>query len=488
MSDERPLNDADAIPGIESSPLLAARASDDEGTAVTEVLDADPAEDPAPTIDAPAEPAPASPLAATATASYAHACQIVAIALSDLAEYNQAVGSLTQVLPTASAVASSRSGRDGQTARISRPAPDEASVPDTDVSARTRHRIPRRAAIGLGLAAVVALAAALLLASGAPSLFSRVEVADVERTLAADPDFMDGFASDDYVDPSAYELADVSITQVEEDGEGLVRVDATASLRNDSFESDCLAVLLFSRASQVENHPEFEGASVPDGAEWVGVVVQATAETRAIAGVTRDADFPEGFSARFDAKAQSCTYEHLEAIDLWFGERTITTPYTYAFDGVAWTRSAGEAVDSFAFGASALDGSFSASEGDAVRMGAFEISSFNATSGAFTIEYRASTAGLAPQTISGVIDCTVEPAPATDDTASYRQADGYVYAFRGDGTSTGGEGTSHIEGYLGLDGSIVFAFSGDYTKPAFLFGDPSNETMEVSGIVSRRDA
>ena len=75
--------------------------------------------------------------------------------------------------------------------------------------------------------------------------------------------------------------------------------------------------------------------------------------------------------------------------------------------------------------------------------------------------------------------------PASEGSGDFSQSDGYVYTFVGDGTSSAGDGASHIEGVLGLDGEIFFDFSGDYTKPAFLFGNPSNETMTISGSVGK---
>ena len=62
-----------------------------------------------------------------------------------------------------------------------------------------------------------------------------------------------------------------------------------------------------------------------------------------------------------------------------------------------------------------------------------------------------------------------------------------MYTFAGDGSSSAGDGAAHIEGEVfGLDGGeLFFDFSGDYTKPAFLFGNPTNETMSILGTVSK---
>ena len=228
-----------------------------------------------------------------------------------------------------------------------------------------------------------------------------------------------------------------------------------------------------------------ETATSPDG-EWLGTLSQSSATTRAIAGVTNDPDFPEGFSPTFDEASQTCSYTGVSALDMWFGSRKTSTPYTYAFDGQIWTRSAGEATEEFSYNADALAGYYSAQDGDAGRMASFRIVDFDASTGAFSIEYKATSSGFNPQTISGVIACQMTSEAAGEGSGSFRQADGFVYAFSGDGQSSGGDGAAHIEGVLGLDGSILFDFSGDYTKPAFLFGNPSNESMEISGSVVKQ--
>ena len=220
-------------------------------------------------------------------------------------------------------------------------------------------------------------------------------------------------------------------------------------LANEFFESDCTATLSFARASRADEYPDFDHVERDEGAAWIGYVAEASAETRALAGVSHDPEFPEGFDPSFDAESQTCAFTKEEPLDLWFGTRTVSTPYTYSFNGRAWTRAAGEAESSLAISPGALDGAYGSGEGDAVRMGAFKVVNFDAADNTFTIEYRASTSGLSPQTISGVISCTLEGSPAEEGRETYRQSDGYVYAFHGQGTSTGGEGTSQIEGYLG---------------------------------------
>lgn len=435
--------------------------------------------------------APGRALAKTATSTYAAACELVAIARRDLAEYNQAVSSLTQVLPTATATLQ-QGGRDGWTQALQRPSVAGAVDAQGADEEPKKRRVPRWVIVlivvlllgGAGVAGFFALGGPAYIAS----MLAEVDESAVAAVLEQDDAFMRGFASNDYVDESAYQLSGVRITQAVTEDDGSVLVDAEATLTNEFFKSDCLVHLVFVHASQADRYPSMqdaETATSPDG-EWLGTLSQSSATTRAIAGVTNDPEFPEGFSATFDEASQACAYTGVSSLDMWFGSRKTSTPYTYAFDGQAWTRTAGEPTEEFSYNADALAGYYSGQDGDAGRMSSFRIVDFDAATGSFSIEYKASSGGFNPQVISGVISCQMASEPAGEGSGSFRQADGFVYAFSGDGQSSGGDGAAHIEGVLGLDGSILFDFSGDYTKPAFLFGNPSNESMEISGSVAKQ--
>lgn len=417
-------------------------------------------------------------LAATATPAYADACAQASEALQDLLEHNLAMTSLTSVLPRQDAPLY-RAGRDGSTQAMPRVLEVEPPRPADDDPAPRRPRVSRRTALVL---AVVACAVGAFFTFGGPALFSQVTEADVERVLAADSSFMDGFASNDYVTPSAYELSDVRITQTQTDADGAVVVDATATLANESFSSDCLVILKFARAQDADRIPDLAGAQRIEGETWAGAIVQSSATTRAIAPVTSDPDFPRGLDVTFDAEAQTCSFESATTDELWFGVRTTTVPYTYSFDGESWSRSAGDASSSFALNADALAGAYAPSGSGAGAFSTFTVRGVDAGAAAFTIEYKATSGGLAPQTVTGIIECsfTIEP----DGDSSLRQSDGYVYAFTGEGTSSGGAGSSKIEGAIGLDGTLVVDATVDYTRPAFLFGSASDEQLAISGTLA----
>lgn len=417
-------------------------------------------------------------LAATATPTYADACAQASEALQDLLEHNLAMTSLTSVLPRQDAPLY-RAGRDGSTQAMPRVLEVDPPRPADDDPAPQRPRVSRRTALVL---AVVACAVGAFFAFGGPALFSQVTEADVERVLAADPSFMDGFASNDYVTPSAYELSDVRITQTQTDADGAVVVDATATLANESFSSDCLVILKFARAQDADRIPDLAGAQRIEGETWVGAIVQSSATTRAIAPVTSDPEFPQGLDVTFDAEGQTCSFESAATDELWFGVRMTIVPYTYSFDGESWSRSAGDASSSFALNADALAGAYAPSGSGAGAFSTFTVRGVDAGAATFTIEYKASSGGLAPQTVTGVIDCSITIEP--DGDSSLRQPDGYVYAFTGEGTSSGGVGSSKIEGAIGLDGTLVVDATVDYTRPAFLFGSASDEQLAISGALA----
>ena len=122
-----------------------------------------------------------------------------------------------------------------------------------------------------------------------------------------------------------------------------------------------------------------------------------------------------------------------------------------------------------------------------LRMTSFRIVDFDASTGAMpSIEYKATSSGFNPQTISGVIACQMTSEAAGEGSGSFRQVDGFVYAFSGDGQSSGGDGAAHIEGVLGLDGSILFDFSGDYTPGRFVWQSKQRVYGDLRSVVSSR--
>ena len=73
--------------------------------------------------------------------TYAAARELVAIACRDLAEYNQAVNSLTQVLPTATATLQ-QGGRDGWTQALHRPVSADSVEADSLDEKPKKRRMP----------------------------------------------------------------------------------------------------------------------------------------------------------------------------------------------------------------------------------------------------------------------------------------------------------------------------------------------------------
>lgn len=440
-------------------------------------------------------------MSSTATGAFADACELAAIAAQDLHEERQALASLEHVpaATTAMLTAATRSGGTQElpaslrAAALSEAEASSAAAPngvqgagdeqDGTADAARSGRTRRRFAVIVALTALVAVA----VAAGIWWVAGRISVPDaaaVEQALAADPDIMDGFVANDYVEQADYQLSDVSVYATQAADDGSVLVDATATLANESFESDVTATLLFARASDRDRFPELAHAAVSSSG-WAGAVLSASATTQAIAGVNRDPDFADGFDPTFDAASQTCTYTATTEYDLWFGKTTVQTPYTYAFDGTAWVRTAGTSTSSFTYDAAALEGAYAPADGNAGSVQSFKLANVDTASGTFTVEYRIAAPGFGSSAITGVIDCTLAQAEPTGATKSYRQVDGSVYTFTGEGTSSGGAGTAKLEGVLGLDGTIAISFAGDYTRTPLLFGEPSDETMELSGTLAR---
>ena len=429
---------------------------------------------------------PATP--ETGTPSFADACERAALAVQDMRERDQAMETL--LMPAATTAVLTEATRSGGTQEMPaslRVAAQQAATTPTEASEDAvpseAPRFPRRRVLIVAGAAVALVLIGLAAWWGISSL-TRVDATVVAQVLEADSAFMDGFASDDYVEPSPYALEDVQVVSVQTDDDGSSLADVTARLENESFSSEVSATVKLARSSERARYSELKNAPATDSG-WSGAVIASSATTRAIAGVTVDDEFPDGFDPTFDAAAQTCTYTAERTFDLWFAASTVSTPYTYTFDGTAWARSEGASERTVTYDAAALEGAYAPGDGDTGALTDVTLLGFDEQSGTFAIEYRASTPGFGTASVSGTLQCTLAPAEPTDDAAAYRQVDGQSYTFAGEGTSTGGAGTASITGVVGLDGNLVVSLSIDYTEEPFLFGSPSDETMTVAGVLVR---
>ncbi len=361
--------------------------------------------------------------------------------------------------------------------------------PASDAEGQARDpRISKRVWALVASLAVLLLAAVGLVAffsAGGFAMFSSVSAEDVEETLRADPGFMGGFASNEYVDPSEYELSDVRILSSSEGSDGVVRLQVAADLSNESFSSECNVAMDFVRVRDISDADGFSKVPVPEdaaGTDWVGRVVSVDADTRAIRAVDFDPEVPDGFDPSFDEEAQTSTFVDTSTVELWFADVSDATTYTYRFDGSEWGR--GEASHSREVRYKGLEGSYSPAGGDAGEFARFSIDGLNALDGTFTVEYEKDASFLSSDGISGSIECSVTPVEVSSAYEDCRQEDGFVYVFEGTGTSSGGDGEARISGALTPDGGLVFDFAGDYTEHG-LFGGERTARTEKSGTFAK---
>ena len=436
---------------------------------------------------APIDAADTQTLPATGAPSFADACERAALAVQDMRERDQAMETL--LMPAATTAVLTEATRSGGTQEMPaslRVAAQQAAVPaetPEDAAPPEVSRFSRRRVL-IAVGAAIALVLIGLAAWWGISSLTRVDATVVAQVLEADSSFMDGFASDDYVEPSPYALEDVQVVSVQTDDDGSSVADVTARLENESFSSEVSATIKLARSSEKTRYSELKNAPATDSG-WAGAVIASSATTRAIAGVTVDDEFPDGFDPTFDAATQTCSYTAERTFDLWFAASSVSTPYTYTFDGTAWARSEGASERTVAYDAAALEGAYAPGDGDTGALTDVTLLGLDEQAGTFAIEYRASTPGFGAASVSGTLQCTLAPAERTDDAAAYRQVDGQSYTFAGEGTSTGGAGTASITGVVGLDGNLVVSLSIDYTEEPFLFGSPSDETMTVAGVLVR---
>lgn len=334
--------------------------------------------------------------------------------------------------------------------------------------------------------AVLAIAVGAFFASGGFGLFSTVNEELVEETLRSDADFMDGYASNEYVNPSEYELSNVRILSESDEGDGVKRVQVSATLANDSFSSDCNLSMEYVQVKNIEGASDFREVAVPQDAaatDWVGRIVSEDAATKAISGVDYDPSVPEGFDPTFNEEAQSCSFEDSEMVSLWFADVTNTTEYAYSFNGEVWERKEPEERLGVVY-LDELEGSYTAAGGDAGEFTTFSVSDLDVAAGTFTLTYEKSAGFLSNDAISGSLSCTLTRMTVSSAYDDYRQEDGAVYLFEGTGTSSGGDGEARISGALTAEGGLVFKFQGDYTDRSF-FGGEQPATTSKSGAFTK---
>ena len=209
--------------------------------------------------------------------------------------------------------------------------------------------------------------------------------------------------------------------------------------------------------------------------------------------------FPrDAFAPAFDEATQTCSFTSVALrACLWFGRCELRDPlYLYVRRQPLGARVAeGETSSSFAYNADAMAGSYAAVSGDAWRMTSFKIVGFDARRVRSPSSTRRTSSGFSPADHLGRLTCTMSSSPASEGSGRFSQSDGYVYTFVGDGTSSAGDGTSHIEGVLGLDGEHLLRFLGRlHQARVSCFGNPSNETITMlrlggqDGLICRRPA
>ena len=346
--------------------------------------------------------------------------------------------------------------------------------------------IPKRA-VAIAAAAAVLFVAAVAAFFGTEGfgMFDAVRVSDVERSLLVNTDFMDGYASNEYVDPSDYALSDVVIISEADQGDGVKRLQVSATLRNESFETSCNLVMDFMHAGEASGNEDFAGVVLPEDVgddDWVGRIVKENVSTRAISGIDYDDDAPSGLTFSFNESSQTCSASDVAEFDLWFASVEVSQEYSYRFDGSSWTRRE-LAAPSRSVTYRDLEGTYVADGGDAGQFVRFSISDLDPAAGTFTVSYEKNASFLSTDAISGTISCTITPTTSTNAYGDYVQEDGFAYVFEGTGTSTGGAGVATITGAFTEDAGLVFTFRGDYTEQLFLGGTRDATSTKTGSFI-----
>ena len=299
------------------------------------------------------------------------------------------------------------------------------------VPARKKHR-------GLIIAIVIAVAvavAATFLLLGRFSLFDEVSAAQVEQDISQDPTIMAGFASNDYVDASAYRVGDVQIADHTSDHQARTEdLTCTATLTNDFFRTQMTIRMHYYR---------------DENGDWAYEIVGNTTQTTALRGISHDSAHDlTGATLAFDAAAQICSeavpFEQSE----WYKTTSGSYDYDYAFDGTAWRYVDESERISTTY---QLDGEYRPVKATAGTELTLTIGTVDSGNGTFTISWNRSSALTGPTSALAKDDSSMGSVQAVisanaSDSSDYAAGDGLSYSFAANGTDAAGGGTAFVAG------------------------------------------
>lgn len=301
------------------------------------------------------------------------------------------------------------------------------------------------------IGAIAVLVVALVVAGFAISnAFAGVSREQVESDLRDSSSFMEGIASDDYVNPSEYGLSDVKILSTSDNSDNTKTIVCSAVLENENFRSEVEVTSTYIRVKDLREQSGFlSGFVVPTGksdSDWVVLTSHTEGKTTALKGIDFDTKYElTNLSPDFDELAQTCSVTSKSEMSEWFVETQNTTIYEYLFDGTSWKLD-NVPEEKRVVTYKDIEGPYQ-TKADMQDLVSFNISSLDPTKGTFTITYELTrTTSGETTTITGSLEAVIDPVASSWTSGETVMSDGYTYRFVASGTSSSGNGEAKLEG------------------------------------------
>ena len=322
------------------------------------------------------------------------------------------------------------------------------------------------------VAAVIAACVAIIVVAigvGGSGLATMGQTGDTFRTaLEQDSIVTSGIASNQYLNESAYGITAYSCSNIQKVSDFQVSADIEATIENENYITDFTAKAQYYDLSK---SAELRNSLIGDLQDYEFKVVSS--QTTPKKGI--DFDLQNGIEScesTLSEDALSCTVDVSQSYSTWFVDSTISGTYDYTFDGKGWKLSNSTPKNSFTY--KDLDGDYQARTGALTKLTKFTVGELDPDKGTFTITYECDLNTLfysavdGEKTISGSIQCAIDPTDSSSVITDAAQEDGLTYHFEGKGNSTGGNGQASVSGYITTSDSgekeiHIERLSADYT-------------------------
>ncbi|MBO4365436.1 MAG: hypothetical protein J5804_03990 [Eggerthellaceae bacterium] len=328
----------------------------------------------------------------------------------------------------------------------------------------------RRLGRWIGVAAVLAAVAVVGLLGYMQLLVDTVNQVDDDRVMAdiiGDEAFAQGSASDAFVEPAAYTVDSVEITDRQTNGQDVV-VKADVCMSNGYFRENRKVTMTY----------------VSDGDDWQGECDVDSHSVTPLRGIVADEEYGIWEAdAAYDAETQTCTASRWvegSADDTWFMTTQGTEVVSYAFADDAWGRSG---VD----------------DSQLVR-------SFQGLTGGYQVESTASTLWTASSKVgrlqdlqitwvddaSGQFGGTFTWTSGTSRTWSANSQSGEFVGWIDESGNVSAEGdgspgTLSFTGYANENGGLTLDYNVYYTNSGSFFSEPGTACASGTATLYKGD-